>query len=559
MPQGDTKRKSIKASNSAARRLPVVHLRQNRKKFIKEVIALSINRIKQNTINRNALIEELEMTLFREKLRISQNRWRVDPEDETIFWDGIKRDLLLLSTEENAEGMEDDILEKIVDRYVDEISGRFNTSHYRLARSLVTFGFGRLLNASRVKGLRSLWSNQVKLQDKIQITGQTELIRKLSSKGTVIMLPTHFSNLDSILIGWIIHTLGMPQFLYGAGLNLFNIGVIAYFMNSLGAYKIDRRKKNAIYTETLKTYSSLAMQKGCHTLFFPGGSRSRSGKIEDRLKQGLLSTILEAQRINFEKSENYGKKIFVVPVTLNYHFVLEAPVLINEYLAQKGQERYYIETDEYSTSYKITTFLLKFFTKGSDISVSIGQPRDVLGNLVDEAGNSIDKQGRKINTRDYFSSRGVITRDLQREEQYTKMLSDKLVEEYHKINRAFSSHIVAFCAFEIWKRKHRKLDLYNLLRLPEEDLYIHFEEFCKSVSKLRDRIFELKKAGKIDTAPHLDGNLETVVAHGIANVGMYHAKRPLLRNKEGKITTQDLNTLFYYHNRLEGYGLEKYI
>ncbi len=559
MPQGDTKRKSIKSSTLAARRLPVVHLRQNRKKFIKEVIALSISRIKQNTINRTALIEELEMTLFREKLRISQNRWRVDPDDENDFWDSIKRDLLLLSTEEDTQGMEDDILEKIVGRYVNEISGKFNTSHYQLARSLVTFGFGRLLNASRVKGFSSLWSNKVKLQDKIQITGQTELIRKLASKGTVIMLPTHFSNLDSILIGWIIHSLGMPQFLYGAGLNLFNIGVIAYFMNSLGAYKIDRRKKNAIYTETLKSYSSLAMQKGCHTLFFPGGSRSRSGKIEDRLKQGLLSTILEAQRINFEKSANYGKKIFVVPVTLNYHFVLEAPVLINEYLAQKGQERYYIETDEYSTSYKITTFLLKFFTKGSDISVSIGQPRDVLGNLVDEEGNSIDQQGRKINTRDYFSSRGAINRDLQREEQYTKMLSDKLVEEYHKINRAFSSHIVAFCAFEIWKNKHRKLDLYNLLRLPEEELFIDYDEFCKVVATIKERIFELKKAGRIDTAPHLEEDLEHIVAHGIANVGMYHAKRPLLLSKTGKITTQDLNTLFYYHNRLEGYGLEKYI
>jgi len=40
---------------------------------------------------------------------------------------------------------------------------------------------------------------------------------------------------------------------------------------------------------------------------------------------------------------------------------------------------------------------------------------------------------------------------------------------------------------------------------------------------------------------------------------MYHAKRPLIKNKKGDISTQDLNLLFYYHNRLVGYNLEKYV
>src|SRR3546814_15272144 len=56
---------------------------------------------------------------------------------------------------------------------------------------------------------------------------------------------------------WVIHSLGLPAFIYGAGLNLFNRKIFAYFMNSLGAYKVDRRKKNLPYLETLKTYSTL--------------------------------------------------------------------------------------------------------------------------------------------------------------------------------------------------------------------------------------------------------------------------------------------------------------
>ncbi|MEZ4907100.1 MAG: hypothetical protein R2771_05540 [Saprospiraceae bacterium] len=58
------------------------------------------------------------------------------------------------------------------------------------------------------------------------------------------MLPTHQSNLDSMLIGYTIDfKLGLPAFAYGAGLNLYNYEIPAYYMSRLGAYKVDRRKK----------------------------------------------------------------------------------------------------------------------------------------------------------------------------------------------------------------------------------------------------------------------------------------------------------------------------
>src|SRR5688500_5971693 len=161
---------------------------------------------------------------------------------------------------------------------------------------MIKFWFGRLLNGARVKKFGAFFRNKYTLRDKIHIVGKVKMLRNLARKGTVIMVPTHFSNLDSILIGWIIHSLGLPAFIYGAGLNLFNIKILAYFMNSLGAYKVDRRKKNLPYLESLKMYSGLAIQKGAHSLFFPGGTRSRSGVIEKQLKLGLLSSTVEAQR-----------------------------------------------------------------------------------------------------------------------------------------------------------------------------------------------------------------------------------------------------------------------
>ncbi|MFN3839619.1 MAG: 1-acyl-sn-glycerol-3-phosphate acyltransferase [Cyclobacteriaceae bacterium] len=539
---------------------PVYQLSRNRKEFIEEVAKKSFERIKQLRPTRKQLLDDLEATVYREQQRMKRNRWRVDPPDEQKFWSRIKEKLVELSNKPEEPGAEDKLLLQIVNRYANEIAGNFKPSSYRFARRVTTFWFNRLLNASRVKKFGAIFSSKYTLRDKIQIVGKVKQLRKLARHGTIVMVPTHFSNLDSILIGWVIHALGLPAFIYGAGLNLFNIKIFAYFMNSLGAYKVDRRKKNLPYLETLKMYSSLAIQKGAHSLFFPGGTRSRSGALEKTLKLGLLSTTIEAQRniyLNTPEGEE-PRKIFIVPVTLNYHFVLEAPDLIEEYLSVKGQDRYLPEQDKYG-SFQLIRFLIKFFGKGSNISVSIGRGLDVMGNYVTDEGQSLDSQGRVIHTRDYFLSNGHITIDKQREDEYTRMLSQRIVTEYHRINRVFASHLVAFVAFEMWQKKHPLLDLFGLLRLPEEDQVIEYAEFRKTCKRVRKQIYRLKEQGRVNHATHLKGKIDLVIRHGMENVGIFHLNRPLLFNKQGNIITQDLSLLYYYHNRLTGYDLEKVI
>ncbi|MFM9837682.1 MAG: 1-acyl-sn-glycerol-3-phosphate acyltransferase [Cyclobacteriaceae bacterium] len=542
---------------------PVYQLSKNRKEFVDEVTQHAIARIKELRPQRKQLMDDLEATVYREQNRIKRNRWRADPKDDSKFWAGIKNELVDLSnkSQEEVDKGVDTILEKITHRYASEIAGNFRQSSYRFARSVIKFGFIRLLNGTRIKKFGAFFRSRYTLRDKIHIVGKVKMIRKLAKQGTVVMVPTHFSNLDSILIGWVIHSMGLPAFIYGAGLNLFNIKIIAYFINSLGAYKVDRRKKNLPYLETLKMYSSLAIQKGAHSLFFPGGTRSRSGLIEKQLKLGLLSTAIEAQRsLYMAKNDANGevKKIFVVPVTLNYHCVLEAPEMIEDYLQVKGQDRYFPEEDKYG-SFQLIKFLFKFFTNPSSISVSIGPGLDVLGNYVDENGNSLDATGRIIDTKDYFVSNGDISVDRQREDEYTRMLSQRIVSEYHKINRIFSSHLVAFIAFQMWQKKFEKLDLFSLLRLPEEDLEIDYAEFKAVFKRVRKQIYLMKEEGKVNYATHLKGQSDLVIKRGLDNVGVFHLNRPLVRNKKGNIITKDLSLLYYYHNRLVGYDLEQFI
>lgn len=555
----DTPRKVYKPILKDSDSWPVVQMSKKRNEFVKLVLEESYENLVDQPRGRT-LREELEMTTYREKMRIKDNPWKVDPKDDYDFWNNIQIKLAESETLEKDEDLkvQNGLLKEITARYADEIAGKFKPSSFRFVRNIVTMGFARLLNTARVRGPWSLFSNQLDLDDKIDITGYPNELRKLARQGTIVMVPTHFSNLDSVLIGWVIQFLGLPPFIYGAGLNLWNLRIFAYFMNSVGAYKLDRRKKNPIYLETLKTYSTIALREGCHSLFFPGGTRSRSGKIEKALKLGLLGTAIEAQRQIYQsETTEEGKKLFIVPVTINYHFVLEAPSMVNDYLKLKGQERYYVENDEFTTSFKISKFLMKFFTRGSGISVTIGKGMDVLGNYVDENGDSIDKQGQIINPRDYFKTDGIITEDKQREQQYNRILGKKLVKEFHKNNRVFSSHLLAYTAFKIIGKKHEKLDLYSLLRLNEEDSVISYQELYDNVKMVYDQLEVLKESGEVGFASHLTENIDDIIQHGLMNLGMYHAQPPLEKTKSKDIKIENMNLLYFYHNRLVGYGLEK--
>ena len=270
---------------------------------------------------------------------------------------------------------------------------------------------------------------------------------------------------------------------------------------------------------------------------------------------------MDAQRLNYQKAKG-GKadKIFIVPVVLNYNFVLEAVHLISDYLEKKGQERYYTESDQFSSSYKILSFLTKFFTRGADMSVSIGRAMDLFGNNVDESGNSLEKNGNIIDIKDYFTSDGVITENAQRDAEYTKMLGEKIVVDFYRYAECSASHLAAFVGFELIRKKYSKLDLYSLFRIPTEDLEIEYDEFAGAYSKLRDIIMEFEVSGKIRVNQSLnEENLKLLIRSGVNSVGTFHAQRPLLFNKEGNLITKDLKALYYYRNRLDGYGFEKHI
>ena len=538
---------------------PIYRLSKDRSEFIREIDEFTFQRLAER--HKRDLADVLVKTIYQERIRIKEDPWKVDPPNERQFWNKISKRLIKKSLDRHdpeAKKVAEDILHKIIHRYSEEIVGTFQIPTFRFAQQFLTAFFNRLFNAAVGKSIRGIFRGRRHLYERLNVVGDVETVRSLFRHGTVVVVPTHSSNLDSILVGYAMdQIMGLPSFSYGAGLNLYNFGPAAYFMNRLGAYRVDRRKKNPIYLETLKTMSNLSIQRGVNSLFFPGGTRSRSGQIETDLKMGLLGTAVEAQRALCQ--DNSGKKVFIVPLVLCYNFVLEAPFLIEQHLRNTGKENYIRLKDEGTSVRAWLRFVWRFFSTTSDITLSVGKPMDVLGNFVDSEGRSFDRFGNELCIGDYFTSNKEITADRQREEEYTKLLAERIVERYHVENVVLSSQLVAYAVFELLLHENPKLDLFGILRLPPDDYMFPFRAVEEVVEQMQAKLFYWEEQGRIRLAPELHRPADEVVRDGVNNLGIFHTEKPLELNKAGDIVSSNFRVLYFYHNRLENYQLDKAI
>lgn len=536
---------------------PIYKLHQNRDQFVDEINAATIEKVIEKFGKRKGNL--IAKTIYQERIRVNEEPWKVDPPNEKVWWRKLSSRFAKSTEreyEQQKEEIENEVLSQIVSRYSEEIVGTFKVKTFLFARKFLTMLFNRLLNTAASRNYKRIWSTRHRLYERLKVKGEIELVRSLQKKGTVILLPTHLSNLDSIIIGYMIDGItGLPAFSYGAGLNLYNTGYSAYYMNRLGAYRVDRRKKNLIYLETLKAMSNLSIQKGTNTIFFPGGTRSRSGSLETRLKLGLLSTSVEAQRAIYEKGGT--DKVFIVPLVMSYNFVLEAKYLIEQHLRKVGEERYLRSKDQGSSIRKSIKFIWQMFSQSSEMIFSFGKPFDVLGNFVDENGVSFDANGKEVILPEYFSLNGEVTADRQRESVYTRNLSKFVVDRYHKENYVLGSHVVAYTMFKMLRLENPDLDLFALLRLPPEDYGFTKESAIEMLTSVQAALVKMENDGELKLADEVKTDVETLLDSGVKKLGVFHNKMPLKWDKsKTMIYSEDFNVLYFYHNRLDTYSLE---
>ena len=81
-----------------------------------------------------------------------------------------------------------------------------------------------------------------------------------------------------------------------------------------------------------------------------------------------MYAIVEIAGQQFKVSKD--QKVFVVPLVLSYHFVLEAQFLIEQQLRIMGKERYIRAKDAFYSPWSVLKFAWQVFSRENDIVLS---------------------------------------------------------------------------------------------------------------------------------------------------------------------------------------------
>ena len=534
---------------------PLLQFEEIRSQLLKDVADRTFEEL-----NADPKLNNLELllgeTLYQENQRLKRNRPNFFTKErfrgDRALWNQIQSGLLKASAVSDRKAL----LQQVLGHYLEEIGGHFSPGVYRFTTEAVPWGMSWIFNSA---GRRTLIRSEMlaAMNARLNVFGETEQLRKLAQKGTVLMVPTHQSNIDSVLVGYAIYRMGLPPFSYGAGLNLFSNPVLSFFMSRLGAYTVDRQKGSSIYKMALKNYSTRILREGIHSIFFPGGGRCRSGAVESKLKLGLLGTALEAQAMNLRDGRP-KPNVYIVPMVTSYHFVLEASTLIEDYLADAGKHRFIIMDDESWQAKRVVNFFRKMLIEeNKGVTVRIGRALDVFGNFVDDEGRSIGPNGTTIDPVKWLTTRGQVGIDPDRDREYTRELGQTLVDRFHRENTVLSSHLVAFSFFEALRKTYPDLDLYRFLRLSHHQRTLALDNFMPEAEDFHKRVKKLADDGRLYLCDELKTS-DTLawVKDGVANLGQFH-EHAVVKIQDGTIFTEDMNLLYYYRNRLTGYRLQK--
>ncbi len=513
-------------------------------KVTQRVLTLERERCQSKKISLEILLNE---AVLQEQERLSTERSSRERESQKRFWKDVARQFHSVSDTERET-----ILIRIIGMYIEEIHSTFNPKLHGLVARIVPWFLKILLNRLTPTKLFETVENRLNLEENLILTGDLESLRQLAKQATLILVPTHVSNLDSLVIGLGLHQARLPPFTYGAGLNLFSNPILAFFMNRLGAYKVDRRKKNTIYIDTLKQYATLLMESGQHSLFFPGGTRNRRGDVERHLKLGLLGCGLSAYITNLQ-AKKPNPDLFIVPATLSYGLVLEAESLVAATLRAEGKNRYIHITEGFSRPMRLLKFWRNLQSLDSKIHLHFGTPLDLFGNDVDAEGKSRDRQGRQVDRTKYVSRQGQPLSLPQRDQEYTQELGRALATAYLKNNLALCTHVAAFAAFDALRQASSEPDFFQFLRRSGSDLSAANEDVLRRMNILLQLLRQAEQAGKIRLEPLLYQDPFKVFAAALSHFRSYH-DNSVLQEKENQVFSTDLKLLYYYRNHLDHYG-----
>ncbi len=183
----------------------------------------------------------------------------------------------------------------------------------RYAREIVpgfsaTLYFGFAIRAAR-RLSRALY--------RVRIGKVDVALASFDPKATVIFVMNHRSNMDYVLVTWLVANRSAISYAVGEWARVWPLSAM---IRAMGAYFIRRGSRNTLYRRVLARYVQMATDAGTTQAIFPEGGLSLDGRV-GQAKMGLLSYIYAG----FDPKTD--RDVIFVPVGLAYDRVLEDRLL----------------------------------------------------------------------------------------------------------------------------------------------------------------------------------------------------------------------------------------
>jgi glycerol-3-phosphate O-acyltransferase len=190
-------------------------------------------------------------------------------------------------------------------------------------------------------------------------------IAKLAQRHPVVFLPTHKSNLDHLVLQYMLYENGLPPNHTAGGINM-NFFPVGQLVRRSGVFFIRRTfKDNPIYKHVLRSYVDYLIEKRFNLEWYIEGGRSRSGKLLPP-RFGMLAYVVDAWRRG--KSDD----VYLIPVSIAYDLIQDVGAYCAE--AQGGAK----QTESFGW---FVDFLRGFSRRSGDIHIRFGEPLSLRAQL----------------------------------------------------------------------------------------------------------------------------------------------------------------------------------
>jgi glycerol-3-phosphate O-acyltransferase len=153
---------------------------------------------------------------------------------------------------------------------------------------------------------------------------------RMPKDSIVIYVMNHRSNADYVLVAYVLAGDVSISYAVGEWARAFPL---EYVFKTFGSYFIRRRYREPLYHTVLERYVQLITRNGVTQGIFPEGGLTRDGKLRPA-KIGLLDYALGVAR-----DPELRRRMFIVPMAVNYDRVLEDRTLLRELATQSGGAR----------------------------------------------------------------------------------------------------------------------------------------------------------------------------------------------------------------------------